>query len=47
MSNQNVLVADNPYTLARGKLMVREDTDPANQWLDLAHVKEINVTVTP
>jgi len=43
--NQNVIVEDNPYTLGRGKMLVQKDTDPAGEWLDLAHVLEVNVTI--
>jgi len=45
MADDNVLVADNPYTLGRGKMLIQKDTDPAGEWLDFAHVLEVNVTI--
>jgi hypothetical protein len=43
MANENV-IEQYPYTLGRGKLLVREDGDI--QWIDLANIPEFNVTVT-
>src|SRR3989304_829931 len=41
--NENVLFADIPHTLGRGKLLGRKDAD-AN-WLDLGHIVTFNTTV--
>lgn len=41
--NENVLFADIPHTLGRGKLLVRKDDEAS--YLDLGHILSFNVTV--
>lgn len=44
MANENVIIGNNPYTLARGKLLIRKDGETG--WQDFAHISELTVNVT-
>lgn len=44
MANENVIIGNNPYTLARGKLLIRKDGESG--WQDFAHISELTVNVT-
>lgn len=43
MANENVLFADIPHTLGRGKLLVRKDDE--DSYLDLGNIISFNITV--
>lgn len=45
MADENV-IEQYPYTLGRGKILIKEDGDGDDKWLDLCNVTDCNITVT-